>query len=378
MKKIIRTCTNSRSTLVLRRIFPLTSSKILEVHTVRRRIFSSSAKKSASQSKHFGLLVQVLTTLCTAALLISCTGCARKIPESDFSSLVNELENENSDPESTSENSDSAPENSDSVSESTPENTGGEPESAAPESAANPQLEMLIKGFALDEIPLPDGTTLKKTDAVDGFGNPDYSILKFDVGVMRYAKPVFQTNLDDPDSFDWDNYTFKETVDDTAEDRVVVVRAGDVLENGMTVKSAGMYFEVQQGEPGYKQIEIELEGEQTAEGVIYLREEDDYGIYKDHLEMYIDTTKCENLPMRYNQYGSASWTYTFPDHKIAMTVDGCFYDLGDINEIDVDVSEVFLDSRFAKVKVTFKDPVLLLTEAEAVQVRAELVDIEVL
>lgn len=321
---------------------------------------------------------KIITTLCTAALLISCTGCANQIPDSDFSSLVNELNNENSAPESTSDSSagasdssDSTPENSDGVTESAPEST-------APESAANPQLEMLIKGFALDEIPLPDGTTLKKTDAVDGFGNPDYSILEFNVGVMRYAKPVFQTNLDDPDSFDWENYTFKEPVEEPEEDKLVVVRAGDVLENGMTVKSANTWFEMQQGEPGYKQIEIELEGEQTAEGVIYLREEDDYGIYKDHLEMYIDTTKCENLPMRYDQNGPSSWTYTFPDHKVAINIDGCFYDLGDINEMDVDVSEIFLNSPFAKVKVTFKDPVLRTTETTAIRVRAELLDIEVL
>lgn len=327
---------------------------------------------------------KIITTFCTAALLISCTGCANRIPDSDFSSLINESDNESSAPESTSDSSDSVsdssditPENSDSVSENTPESTGGEPESTIPENE-EPTLEELIKGFALDEIPLPDGTTLKKTDAVEGFGNPDYSILKFDVGVMRYAKPVFQTNLDDPDSFDWENYTFKEPVENPEDDKLVVVRAGDVLENGMTVKSASTCFEMQQGEPGYKDIMIELEGEQTAEGVIYLREEDDYGIYKDHLEMYIDTTKCENLPMRYDQNGPSSWTYTFPDHKVAINIDGCFYDLGDINEMDVDVSEIFLNSPFAKVKVTFKDPVLRTTETTAVQVRAELVDIEVL
>ena len=61
-----------------------------------------------------------------------------------------------------------------------------------------------------------------------------------------------------------------------------------------------------------------------------------------------------------------------------MSINGTFYDIGDINEIDVDVSEVFLDSPFAKVKVTFKDPVLRLTETTAIKVAAELVDIEVI
>lgn len=60
-----------------------------------------------------------------------------------------------------------------------------------------------------------------------------------------------------------------------------------------------------------------------------------------------------------------------------MTIDGTFYDIGDINDIDIDVSDVFRDSPFAKVKVTFKDPVLRITESTAVKVMAELVDIEV-
>lgn len=317
---------------------------------------------------------RIITAICIAALLSSLTGCNNETASDGGTSP--------SIPESTSTDSSGSTVSMPESSESAPESTDSAPEdteSTVPENeTGEPTLEELIEGFSLDEIPLPDGTTLKKTDAVEGFGSAEYSILKFDVGVMRYCKPVFQTNLDDPEGFDWENYTFKEPVEVPEEDRVVVVRAGDVLENGMTVKSASTYFEMQQGEPGYKQIKIELEGEQTAEGVIYLREEDGYGIYKDHLEMYIDTTKCENLPMRYNQHGPTSWTYTFPDHKVALTVDSCFYDLGDINEIDVDVSEVFLDSRFTKVKVTFKDPVLLVTESTAVQVRAELVDIEVL
>ena len=310
---------------------------------------------------------KIITAICVTALLASLTACSNETV-SDGTSPSAPDSGTTSDviPESSGD-SDSAPESTDSVPEGEPDIETGEP-----------TLEQLIDGFALDELTLPDGTVLKKTEAVDGLGGDGYCILKFDVGVVHYCKPVFQSSYDDPDSFDWDNYTFLEPVEEPSEDRNVTVRAGDVLENGMTVKSAYTHFEVQFGELYYKGSTIELEGEQTVEGIVYLREEDDYGVYKDRMELYVDTTKCENLPMRYQQYGPPVWTYTFPDHNIALTVDGTFYDIGDINETDVDVSEVFLDSPFAKVKVTFKDPVLRITESTAVKVMAELVDIEVL
>lgn len=315
---------------------------------------------------------KIITAICVAGLLAALTACNNDTaPVGDISSSIPENTNStDSTAESTdsdSESTESVPESSESVLESIPENE-----------TSGSKLEKLIEAFSLDELTLPDGTVLKKTDAVDGVGSEDYSVLKFDVGVLRYCKPVFQSSYDDPDSFDWDNYTFLEPVEEPEEDRVVTVRAGDVLENGMTVKSAFTYFEVQFGEPYYKDSEIQLEGEQTVEGIVYLREEDDYGAYKDHMELYVDAAKCENLPMRYEQNGPSVWTHTFPDHKIALTIDGTYYDIGDINETDVDVSEVFLDSPFAKVKVTFKDPVLRIIETTAIKVRAELVDIEVI
>lgn len=307
---------------------------------------------------------KIITAICVTALLASLTACN--------SETASDSGNSSPAPGSTSSNL-STPENSD--------NSDSAPEEGVPErndEMGKPTLEELIGGFSPDVLPLPDGTMLNKTEAMDGMGSADYSILKFDVGVVHYCKPVFQSSYDDPDSFDWENYAFLEPVEEPEENRNVTVRAGDVLENGMTVKSAFTYFETSSAENlYYKLSEVELEGEMTAEGIVYLREEDDYGVYKDRMELYVDTTKCENLPMRYEQYGRTVWTYTFPDHNIALTIDGTFYDIGDINDIDIDVSDVFRDSPFAKVKVTFKDPVLRITESTAVKVMAELVDIEV-
>lgn len=317
---------------------------------------------------------KIITAICVTALLASLTACNNE--------TASDSGNSSSAPESTSSNL-GIPESSDD-SDSAPESTESTPESSdsagfVPDiETGEPTLEQLIEWFKFDELTLPDGTVLKKTEAVDGLGGEGYCILKFDVGVVHYCKPVFQSSYDDPDSFDWDNYTFLEPVEEPSEDRNVTVRAGDVLENGMTVKSAYTHFEVQFGELYYKGSVIELEGEQTVEGIVYLREEDDYGVFKDDIELYVDTTKCENLPMRYDQYNASVWTHTFPDHNIALTVDGDYYDLGNINETDVDVSEVFLDSPFAKVKVTLKNPVLRITETATANVVAELVNIEVL
>ncbi|MBD5130144.1 MAG: hypothetical protein HDT43_09495 [Ruminococcaceae bacterium] len=319
---------------------------------------------------------KIITALCVTALLASLTACSKE--ENNGSGIPIYPSSGSTSPESSgdsesSDNSDSSPESTESTPESL-DSAGFVPDVEPGE----PTLEQLIDGFPLDEITLPDGTVIKKTEATEGLGSADYSILKFDVAVVHYCKPIFQSNLDDPDSFDWENYAFLDPAEEPAESRNVTVRAGDVLENGMTVKTAYTYFEAAQGEQYYKDSRIELEGEQTAEGIIYLREEDDYGVFKDHLEFYADTAKTDDLPMRYDQYGTSTWTHTFPERKVAITSDGDFFDLGDINEINVDVSEIFLDSPFARVKVTFKDPVLRITETASIRVMAELVDIELL
>ncbi|MCM1165275.1 MAG: hypothetical protein NC299_05150 [Lachnospiraceae bacterium] len=312
------------------------------------------------------IIKKVITAICIAALLASLAGCSGETA-SDGSSSVPESSGGT---ESTTESTSS--------SESAPESTESAPESSEPEEEyKEPTLEELIAGFTLDEIPLPDGIVLKKTEAVEGMGSADYSILKFDVGVLSYSLPVFQSSYGDPDSFDWDNYVFLEPVETQGEHKSVTVRAGDTLENGMTVKSAYTYFEAQ-GEPYYKDSVIQLEGEMTVEGILYCREEDDYGVYAGDLELYIDTSKTENVPMKYEQYGRTTWTYTFPEHKMAITIDGTFYDFGNIGDCGVDMDEVFLESPFAKVRATFKDPLLRITESTARRITAELVDIEVI
>lgn len=320
---------------------------------------------------------KIITVICAAALLSSLTGCnnetasdggtSRSTPESAST-------DSNGSTVGTPESSESAPESTDSVPET--------PESTVPENeTGEPTLEELIGRFTPDVLTLPDGTELNKTEAVWGVGGESYAILKFNVGVMRYCDPVFQSSYDDPDSFDWENYTFLQPVEqyEDREQNIRVVKAGDVLENGMTVKSAYIDFESgMSNDLYYKWSKIELEGEQTVEGILYLREEDNYAAFKDHLELYIDATKCEYLPMHYQQYGTRAWTFAYHEHKVAVTVDGCYYDLGSINECTLDLSDVFLDSPFAKVKAVIKDPVLKISESAAPQVTAELVNIEVL
>lgn len=320
---------------------------------------------------------KIISTICIAALLSTLTACNNETASGGS------LDSGISAPESTN-NLSSVPEKSD----STPESSDSDPEStdstdvsaSVPEEEfSEPTLEELIEGFKPDELTFPDGTVIKKTEAVEGMGSADYSILKFDVAVMQYCNPVFQSSYDDPDSFDWENFTFLDPVDEPSGSRVVTVRAGDTLDNGMTVKSAFTFFESSgMGDLYYKLSEIQLDGEQVLEGILYCREEDDYGAYAGDVELYVDTTKCENVPMRYQQYGPSAWTYTFPEYKVALTIDGVYYDFGNIDECEVDLSDVFRDSPFAKVKVTVKDPLLRITESTARRLTAELVDIEVL
>lgn len=113
---------------------------------------------------------KIITAIRAAALLVSLTGCNNETASNGGTSPL------------------------------IPERTSSE--STVTEIETSPTLDELIAGFSLDEIPLPDGTILKKTEAVDETGSADYPILKFGVSVMRYCKPVFQSSFDDPDSFD--------------------------------------------------------------------------------------------------------------------------------------------------------------------------------
>lgn len=124
----------------------------------------------------------------------------------------------------------------------------------------NPNLDsgMLIPFFAT-EISFPDGSVLRKSQAASTPPNDKFPVLEYDFGFLRYADSY-------SDSADYDNAWFK-------------VKAGDILDNGMTVKSANYLVAWYDGETRFYSSEAELTGEVEAEGVLYCQEED-FGDFK--------------------------------------------------------------------------------------------------
>lgn len=135
----------------------------------------------------------------------------------------------------------------------------------------NPDLDtgMLIPFFA-SEISFPDGSVLRKSQAASTPLDYQFPVLEYDFGFLRYANSY-------SDSADYDNTWFK-------------VKAGDILDNGMTVKSADYLVAWYDGETRFYSSEVELTGEVEAEGVLFCYEEDNGDFKAGDLYFYPGTS----------------------------------------------------------------------------------------
>lgn len=126
--------------------------------------------------------------------------------------------------------------------------------------------------YPAENVTFPDGSILPKTDAAKTYGNAQEPYLEYNFAFLRYAKPVFQSTLDDPDCYDFDDYRFAEKIDVNITDPdYFKVQKGDVLENGLTVKSA--YYKVgwRDGKQVFVESNVILDGEITCEGILMCR-----------------------------------------------------------------------------------------------------------
>lgn len=166
----------------------------------------------------------------------------------------------------------------------------------SPENETNRILTPDFSGKALnaypsEEVYFPDGSTEEKGTAVRTYGTAEQPILEYDFGFLRYAKPVFQSSLDDPDCFDFESYTFKDPVGVNIENpEYFRVKAGDVLENGMEVESANYMVTWKDGEQSFVKSKIALKGEAVYDGILMCRQGEDYAENVYDLVFYADPT----------------------------------------------------------------------------------------
>lgn len=135
----------------------------------------------------------------------------------------------------------------------------------------NPDLDQsALFPFFASEISFPDGSVLRKSQAVSTPPNDNFPVLEYDFGFLRYADSY-------SDSADYDNTWFK-------------VKAGDILDNGMTVKSANYLVAWYDGVQRFYSSEVELTGEVEAEGALFCYEEDNGDFKAGDLYFYPGTS----------------------------------------------------------------------------------------
>lgn len=212
-----------------------------------------------------------------------------------------------------------------------------------------PETSWVIDDFALDSLPMPDGSANDLSDASFATGDSDKTYaLGFDFAYLRYAAPILHTTIDDPDLYNWE--TEKLSENHSAElDRsdFFKVKAGDVLENGLTVKSA----EYWRNKDELWVTTVELDGELTLSGIL-VRNDETQPYFGEGI--YFIADPAEGLVPEIKEDGKCGASLlTIPNEKFAAAFDGsAFYILDENGGLTEDI---FGESSCVKATVTLKN-----------------------
>lgn len=233
--------------------------------------------------------------LLTAALLLS--GCAEQ--------------RNNPAPGTENTYSDSNLSDSTETSYSTPTDSETSVSSDDPEISTNSESELkaLINDFQVDSITAPDGSQVNKSDAVCATGTIGGPIwLGYDFSYIRYSQPVFYNTFDYPDLINWESSDlvpddFNIDIYDLIKDpKFLKIKAGDILENGLIVKSAKWWVD----SAGWSNsFEVDFDGEITLEGILHCSSKKDSGADGD-LSFFADNSQsvfrfCSETTCRFCQ-----------------------------------------------------------------------------
>lgn len=202
--------------------------------------------------------------------------------------------------------------------------------------------------FPLENITMPDGSVVSKYEGK--YAGPNY--LNFDFSFIRYAQPIYYSTFDDPDLIDWETLMFNIEPTVPIENKTYFkVKAGDKLQNGLTVRSA-KYTIYKTGTVSISSIEFD--GELTLTGILYCALESGYNTDPGHLSFFPDPKEFESLPISIAEY-DVTRAFVDTKNKWAWISDDVEISLGNINDVSVDLSEIITFGGCAKVKVTLKD-----------------------
>lgn len=286
--------------------------------------------------------------------------------------------------------------NSQSVSsnQSEPESSQSEVHSSA-ESAESAAVELdsetlaLIESFPLDSFVGYDGNTVGKTEAIAAEKiNDDVVYLTFDFAYMRYATPIWENTAENPNLVNWDTLEFNTDTSVVLENpEYFKVKAGDVLENGLTVENAeSVFYTMNECDEDGNLVktamqlknEIELSGELTLDGILHCVSGDsDYIDADGDLLFFADTSKCSNIPVPSTANSDIDMITRSVDiaGQFALICDGYRFYLGNINTTTTDLSGIIKQGEYISATVTLDNIRIVFSDGAGKIVNADIVSV---
>lgn len=290
----------------------------------------------------------------SALAVILCAGCTSENNNSSESSSV-----ESSSNSSIETSSDVSTESSIVESSSSAESSSSESENSIQPSQDKFPEE--FTGFVGETLYGKDAEQRDNLCYFDGFA------------YVRWATPVFDNTLKTPDLINWDTYEMPkyDHIIQQKDPKWFVVKPGDVLENGLVVKSAHCVFEgfEYDGKKYVRQTETEVEFENTLTltGILYCQPED--GVYVTEGDMYFfaDSTENSLIPVIDYDFGTSNNYFLdkWVSPELALVYDNSSFSVGNMNDVTVDLSGIIKKGGFSKVKVTLDNIKLIAVEYSA-------------
>lgn len=229
--------------------------------------------------------------------------------------------------------------------------------------------EEILGAYPADEINLPDGSTVSKTEAVGTDHDTELPVLQFDFAFLRYSMPISKSTFDDPDCYDFEAGKPTEKIDtETEKPDYFKVKKGDKLDNGLTVISAESKTAWWDKEDKFYENRVSFEGEITVEG---------YFVHDFSIGFYPDTAGGVSLPTVYCVMGDDPDWHVFSDISEAILTDSEDYFVGYDATLPDELTDLLEEREVIRGKVTLKNISLYVCQSNFSN-RAEIVDFEIL
>ena len=285
-----------------------------------------------------------ITLLLAAAVTLSACKAEDNIQVENNGGTTSSTTTGNAPEESSNEDTEG---NSDEVTEGSSGENSGQP-AEIPEDVQN-----VIDMFDVDSFTVPDGSEVMLTEAVSQIN--DFALC-FDFAYLRYVFPIYKDTVTNPEIYDFEEYEFNVENYTGEAPKYFRVTAGDVLDNGMTVTETNYIMAAMDPKHPFENSVV-LEGECTIEGVLYRCPEDDYMIGQDDVLFYPNPVNG-SVPDPYSPYGYEGfgelYLYKMVDlySEFAFVCDDGVLKLGNVNDMDSYVKDLFGDKTYVRVRVT--------------------------